>query len=184
MVENDHIISLFLLVVDDHLLAAFPKRFDDFGCLGPSSTLCMAGECSPVAQFHVDPLPSEPSEKDFRMDQSAGLIPQVIGPKESHALGLVEKGEDFLPVSKPVSGSSVAASSAPLAGHRFFWGWVAYRDVLPGTKRHLTEFCRELRFVGYRSSNQNLSLNFNSCQHHNCTDESCEDYEEMLTMVP
>jgi hypothetical protein len=108
----------------------------------------------------------------------------VIGPRESHAIGPVEKGEDFLPVSKPVSGSSIAVFPVPLAGHRFFWGWVAYRDVFPGTKRHLTEFCRELGFVGYRPSNQNVSLSFDSCRHHNCTDESCEDYEEILKMFP
>jgi len=70
---------------------------------------------------------------------------------------------------------------------RFFWGWVFYRDVFPKTQPHLTEFCQEL--VGIQliqpqttkvGNKPRFSLVFNSCPKHNCVDEYCEDYQNVL----
>ena len=46
MIEDNHIIGLFLLVIDDDLLATFTKRLNDFRSLRSGATLRAAGEGS------------------------------------------------------------------------------------------------------------------------------------------
>jgi hypothetical protein len=57
MIENDNIVCLFLLVVDDDLLTAFSKRFDDLCCLRPSSALRAAGKGSTGSCRRTNDLP-------------------------------------------------------------------------------------------------------------------------------
>jgi hypothetical protein len=68
-----------------------------------------------------------------------------------------------------------------------YLGYIAYRDNLPKTGLHLTEFCSDLAsasvvFTGGPPKEippyPTLNFNFTQCPEHNCTDEYCPDYQE------
>jgi hypothetical protein len=64
----------------------------------------------------------------------------------------------------------------------YFWGWMTYRDVFRGTKTHLTEFCRHMgppQMVRVPPQNA-IRFNYEVCAQHNCTDENCPDYAEVV----
>lgn len=62
------------------------------------------------------------------------------------------------------------------------WAWIAYRDIFPGTKLHLTEFC-DATYGARRSLVTGVAFYSRSCVHHNCTDEDCPDYGEITRYV-
>ena len=74
--------------------------------------------------------------------------------------------------------------------HLYFWGWMAYRDVFPGTPIRLTEYCVELANVtATGEEHTSPSTNFNWTTQpcpvaHNCYDEYCPDYEERIQERP
>ena len=70
--------------------------------------------------------------------------------------------------------------------HLYFWGWVGYRDVFPGTPARLTEFCVEL--VGITATAADLTAPSTDFRWtmipcpipHNCYDENCDDYQNRI----
>jgi hypothetical protein len=70
--------------------------------------------------------------------------------------------------------------------HRsYVWGWMVYRDVFPFTKPHITEVCQLVDTVGKVDTGNvgnppTYNTSFIYCAQHNCTDEECSDYNEMM----
>ena len=68
------------------------------------------------------------------------------------------------------------------------WGWMAYRDVIPHTRPHLTEFCYYADNYTSRGplhdpiggDYMEISIVWNTCERHNCVDDSCEDFESVV----
>lgn len=63
----------------------------------------------------------------------------------------------------------------------YFFGWGKYRDVFKNA--HLTEFCAQaIRYSGeFDNPAKPLMLNWRQCNHHNCSDEDCSDYESEMS---
>jgi hypothetical protein len=57
--------------------------------------------------------------------------------------------------------------------HLYIWGWAEYDDIFENTKRHRTEFCYEVFFVGAAYPNK---VQFTTRMHrsHNAADEDCQ----------
>jgi hypothetical protein len=57
-----------------------------------------------------------------------------------------------------------------------------YNDVFPNTAPHITEVCRELTGVYGNASSFAAPTQwvYTLCPHHNCTDEECNDYPQMI----
>jgi hypothetical protein len=63
----------------------------------------------------------------------------------------------------------------------YFFGWVVYNDVLPHTGPHLTEYCKLMGQHALIPTNPpQIQWNFTTCRKHNCTDEYCPDYAEIV----
>jgi len=64
----------------------------------------------------------------------------------------------------------------------YIWGWAKYRDIFNDTPEHITEFCTELsRFTGDPMSlDPNVQPILDNCERHNCYDDQCNDYKEMI----
>jgi len=87
--------------------------------------------------------------------------------------------------------SEIMESQTVVPPKKFFvaWGWLFYRDVLPGTDPHLTEFCMKLNGIGEQHKAAHLvnsapALGWAGCTHHNCVDRYCKDYDKMVTLLP
>jgi hypothetical protein len=66
-------------------------------------------------------------------------------------------------------------------GDVWIFGWTVYRDVMPNTKDHLTEFCRHLEQPGLIAETPpKIKYNLSTCPTHNCEDEYCPDYAEIV----
>jgi len=64
------------------------------------------------------------------------------------------------------------------------FGWMVYHDVMPKTKPHLTEFCMHFDSPSLIDENPpKMKFNFANCTQHNCTDEYCPDYSEVVTFA-
>jgi hypothetical protein len=72
----------------------------------------------------------------------------------------------------------------------FFWGWAAYHDTFPKTPMHIGEFCETLLGVDPPDPNMPgslIKLAWGECEHHNCADDDCEDYQlvvDTLQKIP
>lgn len=117
----------------------------------------------------------EPDEQGFIGPNVTS--PEYVGPKAPYSVtSPVPFPENLVPqISKP--GWSPPADKRRI----FFWGWAAYRDVFPNTRPHITEFCMRVNGVIERSpQNQGWIMLTTSCRAHNCTDEYCPDYSEVV----
>ena len=74
---------------------------------------------------------------------------------------------------------------APVEHNLFVWGWEYYRDVFPNTKPHVTEFCRHITGINFRADQPEPHIEFvySGCRKHNCDDQQCKDYKEIVRMV-
>jgi len=63
--------------------------------------------------------------------------------------------------------------------HLYLWGWVRYRDIFMNTPTHVTEFCFEVKYITVQDASSPVPY-FGYCDEHNCTDETCKDYREIL----
>jgi hypothetical protein len=69
--------------------------------------------------------------------------------------------------------------------HLFVWGWITYNDIFDNTPRRLSEFCDEI--INIKSTPEDIAdpaatitLELQLCQVHNCSDERCADYNELI----
>jgi hypothetical protein len=111
-------------------------------------------------------LPANFTFPDFGSDPT---IPIVFGPK-------AVLSSTQLPIP-----TATMASVQQHRLHLYIWGWTAYNDVFRSTKLHVTEFCRELTEIsGNLETGEQISFLFSTCAQHNCIDEECNDYEQMV----
>lgn len=123
------------------------------------------------------PQDDEPSEEEFVGVALANPIASAhrpdrmasIGPKITVDSVTLHAPEDF-------------ATDHPEVP-RLFWGWILYRDIFPGTKVHLTEFCLKANDI---SRDDDLQYQFHgaTCDHHNCIDDFCLDYSSIIGLAP
>jgi hypothetical protein len=62
-----------------------------------------------------------------------------------------------------------------------FWGWVVYQDAFKGTEPHITEFCQRMTKAMVNTSDPQgrIVFDFATCEHHNCADRYCDDYDQV-----
>ena len=140
-----------------------------------------------VGRFFTDGLSDEPNEEEFVGPTREQVIFEV-GPR-AHWTGNITS----LPEST-ILGARVGSS---IKKKIFAWGWVAYKDVLPNTKPHLTEICfhlsqiysslpmRKINTQDYAISPKSTpGLTWEGCQEHNCVDTYCKDYKAITDLLP
>lgn len=130
-------------------------------------------------------LPNEPTEAQF---SNSGRTHRayVVGPKAPYVFGnTFEHMAFFQSVIEQIRKQPNNKRGA------FFWGWVTYRDIFPKTKIHLTEFCERIGSIatptdkdGEAHPERGFMLMFETCDHHNCTDEDCDDYASIVAISP
>ena len=109
----------------------------------------------------------------------------TVGPKGPYIIGPIFRTDEEVLNSK-FSVDWKRAGTIPgvvIQKKLFFWGWVIYKDVFPDTKPHLVEFCQQLSGVLANTKEKSLQLVFGNCPGHNCTDEYCKDYEQIISTV-
>jgi hypothetical protein len=146
-----------------------------------------------VQDFFVDKLLSEPNEQQF-IGTNKHHAAYQIGPRAKQE-GAIREVADSLIMQTVAHFPDVETVHWKI----FFWGWVVYRDVLPETKPHVTEFCSHLVEVNFPittkqskdlmgrpplSSESSAMITWEACDEHNCVDEYCKDYEEMMQFLP
>lgn len=135
-----------------------------------------------INYVNADALPTEPNEEQFRGEPKQWIV-ETIGPKavqHAGALNVPESlvmGNDYPETSVP---PDVSARTRRDGKGFFVWGWVVYGDVIPNTKLHLTEFCRQIEVLGAMPVENRVGFVAHNCKQHNCTDEYCEDYKEII----
>jgi hypothetical protein len=131
----------------------------------------------------------EPAEKQF-IGIKQDRFTSVVGPRSPWRVAGVRKSDkDVFQRDLPIFNSDIAKlppfDSKPMSEINVFWGWLTYRDVFPGTKLHVTEFCRQLTASTVTSDPANPTAHqWSSCRHHNCSDEYCDDYKDIVAMNP
>lgn len=135
-----------------------------------------------VAQwFYGDNLSDEPNEEQFKGNPTHNT--KVIGPKTPYDFGGARRPIDFFESGPETTGPF----QVPTLHHKFFvWGWIAYNDIFPNTTIHITEFCQLLSGMGGGrrtppfDPNASWTFKFEDCKQHNCADEHCDDYKDIL----
>jgi len=110
-------------------------------------------------------------------------VKTTIGPKSKQAVTPVFLDESFIFGTDLGDKLEKFLPSAHPRSDLYFWGWMAYRDVFSDTKPHITEFCRHLDTVRTAGGELALAFDFGYCDQHNCTDEHCPDYEDIIKLA-
>ncbi len=119
------------------------------------------------------------------------------GPKAQKGIGPIIKTDIFILGTYPLASIGTKEFMDFIRSKRIFlWGWVGYRDVFPGTRPHVTEFCEEVIGIGagipgmatppakIDPAKLQPRVNFQECEQHNCTDDHCKDYQTIAALVP
>jgi hypothetical protein len=143
---------------------------------------------TPVIQDNFTQLLNdEPSEKQF-----IGTEPEYpmfqIGP-HTHIGGIART------IHEPALFEAMVG--VPNGKKFISWGWMIYKDVLPKTEPHVTEFCVELKMLGFQVPieldksgvpkalpNTPPHFDWQGCKTHNCVDKQCKDYETIVQLLP
>jgi hypothetical protein len=153
---------------------------------GATPAINVVGHFKVVSSFST-PIP----ESEF---QGTGHSPSVtIGPK------MTQETEPKSVYERSILGRDLADDLHDLPHDSktlpiLTYGWVVYRDVLPNTAPHLTEFCQLLTGakpmgvpVKYGGTPVVLAGDFGfewrTCSEHSCTDEYCPDYKEIVKLA-
>ena len=134
-----------------------------------------------ASSMNANLLSGEPDEKTFLGDNQALRI-SALGPKQQRLFGPVFRADEVIFGRRlPDKFDPKTWRTEKMPGRHFVvWGWVVYSDIFPGTNRHVSEFCDELQNVGYNNSSSMYVLSWAGCRSHNCTDDTCEDYAEVI----
>jgi hypothetical protein len=139
-----------------------------------------------VRAIGVNRIKDEPTEEQFlpeHITPDAAL--SVIAPKKQTDSGTIVLDEDAL-FGDTLTHTVTEASNRKMleAGYVFIWGWMTYRDIFRETKAHLTEFCEGLHNITVPDAKDaQPTLDFIACHRHNCTDEQCDDYQQVLKLA-
>jgi hypothetical protein len=135
-----------------------------------------------IQAFATSELPSEPDGKPFYGDVSVKHSTIVVGPgghTESSPHVFRESALGTAPDAKNWR------ERIQIKPNIYAWGWVAYRDVFPDTKPHVTEFCYRLNQILHPTRpTENGKTSWVNCSHHNCVDDYCPDYQTITGMLP
>jgi len=120
--------------------------------------------------------PDEITEQEFittAVDRTTAK--SALGPKAILDSGTLRDDDSFLSDNTGVP--------------RFTWGWIVYRDMFPKTKPHVTEWCWKITEVKWKLDERGKRgdlprITASACTHHNCVDESCEDYAYITSFSP
>jgi hypothetical protein len=135
-------------------------------------------------------MQDEPDQLQFRSGvQPSDYAVEALGPKDQKTSMPISMPESYFG-EKPII-SLKQQKGLPPEQHKiiklkqgfFIWGWVVYTDVFPGTKLHITEFCQKLRGLTFFQDGT-LTFEWDTCRHHNCVDDYCEDYQVSANMMP
>ena len=137
-----------------------------------------------VQHFNIGELAEEPTNQQFRGGPAEFTI-TTIGPKGRQDSSRITKPESFV-FGNLMQVPPSRRYTSTITRRRFFWGWIAYRDVFPRTKPHVSEFCHELSgsYIAPQKTADVVSFTYSGCRHHNCVDNYCEDYESIAAMTP
>src|SRR6266511_207045 len=127
----------------------------------------------------------EPNDLMFsELTPAPGIL--TIGPHEPQLVGEIQREEVELfgddlggvigGVRPSVELTTRLANQPPL----FCWGWEVYKDAFLGTKPHVTEFCERMIKVILDDEKGELHPAFGGCAGHNCTDDDCKNYPEIV----
>jgi hypothetical protein len=113
--------------------------------------------------FKLNPLQSDFNFPDFWHRQTP---PVTVGARSSESSGPYR-----------VYYPALAAAKAGML-HIYVWGTATYRDVLPKTRKHVTQFCYQLIGVGGDPASikpgDAIRTTWGQCVEHNCSDDECQ----------
>jgi hypothetical protein len=132
-----------------------------------------------IASSFGSNIENEPTETEFI--GKADFTPITIGPKATQPVGPV-RIENESNILVEGFGETIQPRELETKENIVIWAWISYRDILPGTKLHLTEFCDGTVGAFVNQLGQ-VRFQSRSCGRHNCTDEDCEDYKQIATIV-
>ncbi len=172
----------------DHLDVHNWDVLADFDNNGATSATSVAGI------LEVQELPAEPTEEQFK-GTGRNFSTTSIPPKATRVIRIPHRvpepmifGIDLGPII-----TAKSASRTHFNRHLFVWSWVYYRDIFPKTRPHVTELCNQLTEINLITQNYNpipdqpTAGNFNfsyaGCRNHNCDDEQCKDYQEIIAIA-
>jgi hypothetical protein len=130
-------------------------------------------------------LLTEPTEDQFKGHYTK--LPTItVPPKSSKDVPVVPEHvpEPLLfgvDLGEPVTPEMTTKTT--FNGQLFVWGWAYYRDVFPRTKPHVTEFCSKIIRADFRPDlpgGSHIKFVYSGCSKHNCDDEQCKDYHEIV----
>jgi|SRR6266850_408217 len=131
----------------------------------------------------ADALSDEPDEQRFRGDSRPELFSSAtIGPKAVMRIGVVHRDEVAL-FGRNFDVKNLRPN-IPVAMHVYIWGYVIYKDVFLETKTHVTEFCQRLDSVSRSADLAQFQTTSANCKKYNCTDEYCENYADIVKLLP
>lgn len=87
-----------------------------------------------------------------------------IGPRAPFKVGPLVKGDDVILAGvkgDPAHPETMAGQYINRDTYPVLWGWVFYRDVLPGTPIHLTEFCKYVNAITINLKDHGVKLTSN-----------------------
>lgn len=128
-----------------------------------------------ITMFGTNPQGAEPTEEEFD-GTAVGESPvttTAIGPKAVL---------DSKIIRQPFSWFTKDPAMRPS-----YFGWILYKDILPNTPVHVTEFCWKVEEVKWKLDSEGKhsgkpQFGASTCAQHNCVDETCEDYAKITTL--
>lgn len=138
--------------------------------------------------FFEDKLAAEPTEEQFikkPLMQNA-----LVGPKAVRNVGNVTLteinlfGQELPHQNKEIIAMPIQTLTAEDGRLYVFWGWVTYNDAFPNTPLRITEFCQALTAIVVVRDTPQTPFGFAwvPCDHHNCADEHCDDYQRIVDL--
>ena len=197
MIESNRLTRLSLnatqraFVSFDHfnsVVRTYRKNGKDETVLTFSATLPNGGNTpasNAITSFRIARQPHELTEEEFVGAETHPTI--SVDPRGSLTLGPLDLTESILGFPLPMTSKQIENTEIVSKYKVFFYGWVVYRDTLPDTPVHVTEFCKKLQNIALDLRNSTTKLpNYNStfisCDSHNCNDEYCKDYDVMKSI--
>jgi len=137
--------------------------------------------------FFDNRLGKEPSEQEFT--QKPYIYTGVIGPKALRYVGSIRMTElEIFGKELPDKTDDILKMTIQTTVDReppVFWGWISYRDIFPKTNLHITEFCQKMLGITIDRTNLQSPFSFSylPCEEHNCADENCKDYRQIVALA-
>jgi hypothetical protein len=127
-------------------------------------------------------LADELTEDEFK-GRAVSAFATTIGPRASQDVGPIIADEAVI-FGRDLGKVPKLVRITDDRGRRMMvWGWAVYKDIFfPNSRPHLTEFCRKVDSLTTGADGM-MRYAFTTCRSHNCTDESCPDYSEVVDSV-